>query len=224
MAVKKSTLPEESCCVPSRGHAARVLTIDDPEKRQVRPSLLLHSCCGPCSTAVVERLAPAYEITIFFYNPNITDDEEYEKRKETQLRFLTRYNEDPRQPYHIGFLEGPYERGAYFRLCRGLEEEPEGGRRCECCYRMRLEKTAQTASLRGFDFFASTLSVSPHKDYSVLSHIGRLLSAKYGVSFLDEDFKKKDGFKRSVEMSKSYGLYRQDYCGCVFANYHLKED
>ncbi len=200
------------------------IPLDEPSTKKARPSVLLHSCCGPCSTAVIERLAADYQVTVYFYNPNITDRDEYLRRREAQQQCINAFNEDPTNPWHIGFMEGEYEREEFFVRCKGLEEQPEGGRRCEVCYKMRLEKTAQMAGLIGYDLFTTTLSVSPHKDYSVISHIGKSLAATYGVGFLDQDFKKKAGFQRSVELSKKYNLYRQDYCGCVFANYHLKKE
>lgn len=224
MSTGKEAMPGEACRETAAVKPDGLISMDAPGKKTAKPSLLLHSCCGPCSTAVVERLAPDFDITVFFYNPNITDEEEYRKRKETQIEFLSKYSNDPSNPYKIGFMEGEYERSRYFERCRGLEKEPEGGRRCRECFLMRLEKTAQMASLLGYDLFTTTLTVSPHKDYGAVSHIGKTLSVSYGVGFLDRDFKKKDGFRRSVELSKKYGLYRQDYCGCVFANYHLKEE
>lgn len=201
----------------------KMVEMDGMNEKKSRPSLLLHSCCGPCSTAVVERLAPDYEITVFFYNPNITDEKEYEKRKEAQLQFIEKFNEDPMNPYRVGFKEGPYDRRNYYSCCRGLENEPEGGKRCQECFRLRLEKTAETASLTGYDTFGTTLTISPHKDRDVISSLGKKIAARYGVGFLDLDFKKKGGFQRSIELSKKYGLYRQNYCGCEFANHNLKK-
>ena len=188
------------------------------ENKKGKPSLLLHSCCGPCSTAVIERLAPDYEITVFFYNPNITDEEEYEKRKENQKKFIESFNEDPGHDGKVAFMEGPYDRRNFLDICKGMENEPEGGRRCEKCFLMRLEKTAQTANMMNFDTFATTLSISPHKDKDTINYIGKRLASTYNTGFLDEDFKKKAGFQRSVELSKKYGLYRQRYCGCKFSN------
>ncbi|MGI6735765.1 MAG: epoxyqueuosine reductase QueH [Anaerovoracaceae bacterium] len=219
---KKQSTP---CDVPPCGNLTGETErpqLNDMDTWTARPSLLLHSCCGPCSTAVIERLAPDYDITVFFYNPNITDEEEYRRRRDAQLQFLRCCNEDPAIPWRIGFREGPYDRRRFYAVSRGLEREPEGGRRCQECFRLRLDKTAETASLLGFDLFTTTLTVSPHKDYRVISSIGRRLAAIYGVGFLDLDFKKKNGFQRSVELSRQYGLYRQDYCGCEFANYHLQ--
>lgn len=189
------------------------MEMDGNEKRLSRPSLLLHSCCGPCSTSVIERLAPDYEITVFFYNPNITDEEEYEKRKETQLLFIEKYNEDPENPYTIGFKEGPYDRKNYYAVCEGLESAPEGGRRCQECFRMRLKKTAEEASLLGYDTFATTLTVSPHKDYGAISSIGKRMAALYGIGFLDIDFKRKQAIRGASSFQKN-----TDYTGRTTAD------
>ena len=188
-----------------------------PEPAAQKPTLLLHSCCGPCSTAVIETLAGEFAITVFFYNPCITEEEEYIRRRETQKDFLRAYNEKHPEMDEIRFLEGPYQPEEFFRMAQGLEEEPEGGARCGLCFAQRLEKTAETAGAGGFDYFGTTLTVSPHKNYRVISRTGREIAARYGLSFLDRDFKKKDGFKRSVQLSESYGLYRQNYCGCRFS-------
>lgn len=182
-----------------------------------KPTLLLHSCCGPCSTAVVEALIPEYTITVFFYNPNITDQDEYEKRKQNQIKFIKAYNEKPNHFDKIGFMEGQYEVNRFIEEVKGLEGEPEGGLRCRKCFRLRLEKAAETARLMGFDCFATTLAVSPRKDYNLLSEIGRDLCTRYGVGFLDRDLKKRGGYQRSVELSKQYDLYRQKDCGCEYA-------
>lgn len=182
-----------------------------------KPTLLLHSCCGPCSSAVIERLDESYEITVYFYNPNITEREEYEKRKDTQLALISQYNGNKDSKNRIAFLEGHYDLDQFYEISKGLEKEPEGGKRCACCFQLRLEKTAETASILGFDCFATTLTVSPHKHFETISKIGVKLGVKYGLSFLNEDFKKKDGYKRSIELSKQYNLYRQNDCGCRFA-------
>lgn len=186
--------------------------------------LLLHSCCGPCSTAVVERLAGDYEITLFFYNPNITDQEEYEKRRDAQLLFLRKYNEGKEEGQRVRFLEGAYEPRRFLEVSKGLEQEPEGGKRCAACFRLRLSVSAETARGLGSECFGTTLSVSPHKDHALLCQIGEELSrgGKVGrgvrdLTFLTDDFKKKDGYRRSIQLSKEYGLYRQSFCGCEFA-------
>lgn len=191
------------------------------EYKAEKPSLLLHSCCGPCSTSVIERLIREYKITIFFYNPNITDEAEYFKRKETQLKFINSYNQSVDKIDNISFLEGPYNPSAFIEISSGLENEPEGGIRCVECFRLRLEKTAETAKIWANDFFATTLTVSPHKNSMIINKIGMELAIKYGVTYLAEDFKKKAGYQRSIEMSKDYGLYRQQFCGCDYSK--LKE-
>ena len=182
-----------------------------------KPELLLHSCCGPCSTSVIERLAPDYNVTVFYYNPCITDVEEYERRKENQIKFINQFNENTDNEYAIKYLEGTYDPERYFEITEGYEGEPEGGARCTLCFRMRLEETAKTAEKTGYPLFATTLTVSPHKNYPLISQLGQETAAKYGVEFLDLDFKKKAGFQRSIQLSKEYGLYRQNYCGCVFS-------
>ena len=190
-----------------------------PETKITKNTLLLHSCCGPCSTACIERLIPDYKITVFFYNPNITDDEEYERRKAAQLQFLNSYNENLPEEDRVEFIEGEYLPEDFFRVCGQYADEPEGGARCTECFRLRLEKTAQAALGTGNNLFGTTLTVSPHKNYSLVSEIGCSLANKYGLEFLDMDFKKKAGFQRSIQMSKKYGLYRQNYCGCSYSKY-----
>ncbi|MEG0830417.1 MAG: epoxyqueuosine reductase QueH [Anaerovoracaceae bacterium] len=184
-----------------------------------KPALLLHSCCGPCSTAVIERLIEEFQITVFFYNPCITNPEEYQKRKETQILFIKQYNESLPPKDKISFKEGHYEPKAFYKLVSGLEDQPEGGRRCQICFLQRLEKTVEYAKLLAYDYFATTLTVSPHKNYEIITGIGKRLGIKYGLTFLDRDFKKKNGFKRSVVLSKEYQLYRQNYCGCEYSNW-----
>lgn len=179
--------------------------------------LLLHSCCGPCSTACIERLITDYKITVFYYNPNITDRDEYELRKENQLRFIELYNRKVSVEDSIEFVEGEYLPEGFFAAAKGLEAEPEGGKRCVECFRLRMERTAQAALKTGNGIFGTTLTVSPHKNYSLISAIGCELADKYRIEFLDMDFKKKAGFQRSIEISKEYGLYRQNYCGCEFS-------
>lgn len=187
------------------------------EKEVSYPKLLLHSCCGPCSTAVIERLMNEYEITVFFYNPNITDMEEYVRRREAQLIVIDRFNGMNECRNKIGFMEGRYEPDVFYEKVSGLEKEPEGGKRCSVCFSARLEETALTARMNCFDTFTTTLTVSPHKDYDTISRIGNMLAVKYGIGYLDGNFKKKDGFKRSIELSKQFGIYRQNYCGCEFS-------
>lgn len=187
------------------------------EVRKSRHKLLLHSCCGPCSTAVVERLTGRFDITIFFYNPNIADQEEYGKRRAAQLDFIEKYNDRIDARDRIAYLEGPFEPELFCQAVKGMEHEPEGGKRCTSCFQLRLEKTAETAKMSGFDTFSTTLSVSPHKNFELIHKLGMQLGMRYGLSFLGEDFKKQGGYQRSVELSKEYGLYRQRFCGCSYA-------
>ncbi len=182
-----------------------------------KPKLLLHSCCGPCSTSVVERLVGEFDVTLFFYNPCITDEEEYRRRYEAQVEFIERFNRENIGVVRIYFKDGGYRPAEFFAAVRGLEHEPEGGDRCRVCFRQRLEKTAGIASLSGYDYFGTTLTVSPHKSYKIISETGRELALRYSLTFLDRDFKKKDGFRRSIELSVKYGLYRQNYCGCEYS-------
>ncbi|MBQ9890253.1 MAG: epoxyqueuosine reductase QueH [Firmicutes bacterium] len=182
-----------------------------------KKKLLLHSCCGPCSTAVIERLVDSgeYDITVFYYNPNITDREEYELRKKEQMRFLGEFSVE--HDLNLGFIEGDWDPQEFYDCAKGLENEPEGGARCRECFALRLERTAALAKEKGFCCFDTTLSVSPYKNYSVISAVGAQLSEKYGVEYLAGNYKKKDGYNRSIELSKAYGLYRQHYCGCEFS-------
>lgn len=185
-----------------------------------RPSVLLHSCCGPCSTAVIERLLEDYSITVFFYNPNITEAEEYALRLDAQKTVIEKFNGGDRFIIdRIGLVEGAYRPELFLCGVRGLEDEPEGGDRCSVCFRMRLEETARRAKCGGYDFFTTTLTVSPHKNYPLISQIGREIADSYGIGFLDMDFKKKAGFQRSIELSREFGLYRQNYCGCRFSRW-----
>ena len=190
---------------------------DCTETQTAKPELLLHSCCGPCSTSVIELLVDEFNVTVFFYNPCITDEEEYRRRREAQIQFIEQFNEENAGRCRIVFREGDYCPGAFFEATAGLGNEPEGGARCEVCFRQRLEKTAAAACISGADYFGTTLTVSPHKDYKLISEIGRELALKYSLSFLDRDFKKKDGFARSIQLSRKYSLYRQNYCGCKYS-------
>jgi epoxyqueuosine reductase len=197
----------------------RYISLEDMDEiRTQKPTILLHSCCGPCSTAVVERLRGRYEITIFFYNPNITDREEYEKRRKTQIEFIEKYNNRIDSRDRIAYLEGPYEPELFYSSVKGMELEPEGGKRCMPCFQLRLEKTAETASMSGFDTFGTTLTVSPYKNYELISKLGLQLGMRYDLTFLTEDFKKLNGYQRSIELSKEYHLYRQHFCGCCYSN------
>lgn len=185
--------------------------------------LLLHSCCGPCSTACIERVLPNYKVAIFFYNPCITDKEEYERRKAAQIKFLNAFNENLSEEDKVEFIEGEYLPEEFYEVAVEYTEEPEGGARCTECFKLRLERTAQAALRMGYQLFGTTLTVSPHKNYNLISAIGCEFASKYNLEFLDMDFKKKAGFQRSIEMSKEYELYRQNYCGCEFSKYFLEE-
>lgn len=175
--------------------------------------LLLHSCCAPCSSYVLEYLARYFTITVYYYNPNITQAAEYEMRVEEQRRLIARMP----LPHPVTFQEGAYEPERYFEAVRGMEDEPEGGLRCFACYRLRLLEAARVAAEVGFDYFTTTLSISPMKNAEKLNIIGNQAGERYGVAWLPSDFKKKNGYKRSVELSGEYALYRQNYCGCVFS-------
>ena len=177
------------------------------------PSLLLHSCCAPCSSYVIEYMSQYFDVTVFYYNPNISDNDEYRKRVEEQKRFIGEFPAANK----VSFIEGDYEPDVYFKNVKGLEKCEEGGERCFVCYKMRLEKTAKLAKELKFDYFTTTLTISPLKKSAKLNEIGVGLAEKYGVEYLLSDFKKKEGYKRSIELSNEYGLYRQNYCGCVFS-------
>ena len=177
------------------------------------PTLLLHSCCAPCSSYVIEYLSQYFAITVFYYNPNITEAAEYQKRVAEQKRLLATVD----YPHPVTFIEGEYDSTPFWALSRGKEDLPEGGERCRACYRLRLEETARQAAKRKPDFFCSTLSVSPHKRADWLNEIGEELAEEYGVAWLPSDFKKRGGYQRSIVLSHEYNLYRQNYCGCVFS-------
>ena len=172
--------------------------------------LLLHSCCAPCSSHCLSELSPQIGVTVFYYNPNLDCAEEYEKRKREQLRFL-------RETGLADFLDCDYAPEDYISAVRGLEEEKEGGARCAVCFRLRLERTAWEAKARGFDYFATTLTVSPLKNAKLINTIGFAVAEEVGVKYLPSDFKKRGGYLHSVRLSEEYGLYRQDYCGCAFS-------
>ena len=202
---------------PFEDFAEELMMDNSPEKKTAKPGILLHSCCGPCSTSVIERLAEEFAVTVFFYNPCITDEDEYRKRKQAQIEFIEQFNEERIDLENINLIEGPYEPGAFFSATEGHGRDPEGGQRCSICFRQRLEKTAETAAFAGCDYFGTTLTVSPYKNYEIISGIGREIAMKYRLTFLDRDFKKQDGYKRSVELSRKYKLYRQNFCGCEFS-------
>lgn len=199
-----------------------------------RRELLLHSCCAPCSSYVLEYLREFFDIAVFYYNPNIGENEEYRKRVEEQKRLIAEYNTQVAKGSfdnmhstpaagEIKVIEGEYEPECFYERIRGLESCDEGGERCFKCYELRLEKTAQLAAEKKFDYFTTTLTISPLKKAEKLNEIGESLAIKYGVSFLPSDFKKRDGYKRSIELSGLFGLYRQNYCGCVYSRRDAEE-
>lgn len=175
-----------------------------------RPGLLLHSCCGPCSSYVLEYLSKHFRLGLLYYDPNIQPESEYELRLENQRKVLEHHPD-------VALHEYGWRGEEYEAAVRGLESEPEGGARCTVCFRLRLEETARLAKELGYEYFCTTLSVSPHKDAERLNRIGMELAERYGVKWLPSDFKKREGYKRSIELSREYGLYRQDYCGCLYS-------
>ena len=175
--------------------------------------LLLHACCAPCSSAVLERLANHFEITIYYYNPNITDENEYKKRVEELRKLISKIK--PR--YEVSILEGEYEPEKFFEMSKGLEDQPERGKRCYYCYEMRIKDTARVAEKYNYPYFTTTLSLSPHKNAYWINEIGKRIEEDLNTTFLYSDFKKENGYKRSIELSKIYDLYRQDYCGCIYS-------
>lgn len=187
--------------------------LTENQKEEKIPVLLLHSCCAPCSSYVLEYLSEYFKITVFYYNPNIYPESEYTKRILEQQKLISEMH----FKNSVSFLAGSYDKEQFYEMAKGLEEVKEGGERCMKCYEMRLKKTAQKAAEGGFDFFTTTLSISPMKNAQKLNEIGRSVGAEYGMEYLLSDFKKKNGYKRSIELSAIYGLYRQDYCGCEFS-------
>ena len=175
-----------------------------------KPTLLLHSCCGPCSSYVLEYLTRYFDVTVLFYGPNIQPEAEYDKRLHYQREVMK----------HIPakLLECEYDGAAFEEIARGLEAEPEGGKRCTACFLLRLEETAKRAAEGGFDYYCTTLTVSPHKDPERINAIGAAMGERYGVRWLPSDFKKRNGYLRSIQLAKEYGLYRQDWCGCRFSH------
>ena len=187
--------------------------IEKQQREGEKPSLLLHSCCAPCSSYVLEYLAPYFNICDFYYNPNISPKQEYEDRKEELVRLI----DEMGLSTQVTFLEGTYQPEDFFAMAKGMEDLPEGVERCFKCYEMRLRESAKIAKEQGADYFATTLTISPLKNAQKLNEIGEKLAEEYGVKYLPSDFKKKNGYKRSVELSAQYELYRQNYCGCVFS-------
>ena len=191
------------------------------------PRLFLHSCCAPCSSYVLEYLRKYFRITVFYYNPNISMEPEYRKRVEEQKRLIASYNKELKknaldgerktEGYLIDIVEGDYEPERFFQIAKGLEQCREGEERCFACFRLRLEQTAKKAAIGKYDYFATTLTISPLKNAVKLNEIGEQLEKEYNIHWLPSDFKKRNGYKRSIELSAQYNLYRQDYCGCIYS-------
>ncbi len=178
-------------------------------------TLLLHSCCGPCSSYVITYLTKHFNITVLYYNPNIYPYEEYLKRKEEQIKVINELNKTSKN--NIEIMDCDYDNNVYEEKIKGLEKEPERGKRCEVCYRLRMEKTAKLAQKKNYEYFCTTLSVSPYKNAELINKIGEELEKKYNINWLYSDFKKKDGYKQSIILSQKYNLYRQNYCGCIYS-------
>ena len=187
--------------------------LEDFEKQGKVPRLLLHSCCAPCSSYVLEYLSKYFEITLYYYNPNIYPIQEYMKRVKEQEKLIS----EMKFVHPVLFRTGPYEPDEFFRIAKGLEKVPEGGERCFKCFDLRLREAAKGAAAGRYDYFTTPLTISPLKNADKLNEIGEKLAKEYRVAFLPSDFKKKDGYKRSVQLSEEYGLYRQDYCGCIYS-------
>ena len=187
--------------------------LEELKKEGKIPKLFLHSCCAPCSSYVLEYLSEYFEITVFYYNPNIYPPREYEERAREQKRFIEQF---PAR-YPISYVEGKYDTKRFYEMAKGLEHIPEGGERCFRCYELRMREAAMLAKEGGYDFFTTTLSISPLKNAQKLNEIGEALQSELGIRHLPSDFKKKGGYQRSTQLSKEYELYRQNYCGCVFS-------
>ena len=187
--------------------------IEQNLKDGITPSLLLHSCCAPCSSYVLEYLSQFFNITVLYYNPNISPKDEYLYRLQEEKRLISEMNfKNP-----VKILDCDYNADEFFAVAKGLEKEPEGGKRCKKCFDLRLDFTAKTAKENKFDYFATTLTISPLKNANLINQIGESLAEKYNVKYLSSDFKKKEGYKRSITLSKEYNLYRQNYCGCIYS-------
>ena len=199
---------------PSRNYAKELERLIQKLQQEGKvPRLLLHACCAPCSSAVLEYLSQYFAITLLYYNPNIAPLEEYQKREAELRRLISQM----KFTHPVELLPCQYDGQAFVQAARGLEGEPEGGKRCEACFRLRLRYTAQEAARLRFDYYTTTLSISPMKNAPLLNQLGEEIGREFGVAHLPSDFKKKDGYKRSVQLSKEYDLYRQDYCGCAFS-------
>ena len=192
-------------------------TIEQHVSRNETPSLLLHACCAPCSSYVLEYLSQFFNITVFYYNPNITEEPEYRKRVAEEQRLISELPAKNK----ISFIEGRYDPERFFEMAKGKEDIPEGGARCFDCYRLRIAETADIAKQHGFDYFTTTLSISPLKNAQKLNEIGGEEAERTGVPYLFSDFKKREGYKRSIQLSAQYNLYRQNYCGCIYSKKSL---
>lgn len=186
--------------------------IEENKNKQIS-NLLLHSCCAPCSSYVIEYLSEYFNIYVFFYNPNITEYNEYIKRMNEQKRFIKEFD----SKNIVKYIDGKYDVDNFFSKTKLFKDEKEGGKRCKICYRMRLEEAAKIAKQNNCEYFTTTLTISPHKNAQAINQIGSELEQKYGIKYLYSDFKKKNGYKRSIELSKIYNLYRQNYCGCCYS-------
>lgn len=187
------------------------LMTDELKKLDYKPTLLLHSCCAPCSSYCIEELVRYFKLTVYYYNPNIDSAEEYDKRKKEQRRFIEEFAPE------VEFLGEKHESERFYEAVKGLETEPEGGKRCRVCFALRLGETAKKAKENGFEYFATTLTISPLKNARVVNEVGEELEKLYGVKYLPTDFKKRGGFLRSTVLSERYGIYRQNYCGCEYS-------
>ena len=203
--------------------------IDEIKNSNEKPSLLLHVCCAPCSSACLDILKEWFNITLLFYNPNIQPKEEYFKRQEELKQFVSELNQENSQKIQadilkeIKILDVEYDPDEFFQVTKGLENEKEGGKRCRKCFELRLAKTADICKKGGYDYFTTTLTLSPYKDSQLLNEIGKTMQDRFNKQYLFSDFKKNEGYKKSIEYSKKYKLYRQDYCGCVFSKIEREE-
>lgn len=194
--------------------------IANNEKDGRIPTLLLHVCCAPCSSYCLEYLSQYFKITVFFYNPNISIKEEYDHRYNEEIRFISEMN----FKYPVDIIQSEYNPQDYFSVVKGLEKEPEGGKRCAECFKLRLNESARVAKENNFDYFTTTLTISPLKNADILNSIGSEYAKKYGVNWLYSDFKKREGYKRSIVLSKEHNLYRQNYCGCIYSRQMSSEE
>lgn len=190
------------------------------QREALVPSLLLHSCCAPCSSYTIEYLSQFFSITVLYYNPNISPKAEYDKRRAEQIRLISSMPTKNK----VTFLDCDYDSSEFFDIARGYEHCREGGERCFRCYELRLERTAQLAAQGGFDYFCTTLSISPLKNAQKINEIGIALSERHGVKWLPSDFKKREGYKRSIELSREYSLYRQSFCGCIYSKTEVNDE